>query len=226
MRMICKAGHHALVRGKDGIFWGMRMPVCILCFASFPLVWLTGQPPNFIHTGHFVEIRNATVDDALAIVAIYNHYVLNTTISFEESAVSASEMGQRIGAVLDAKLPWLVAINGKHVVGYAYATKWRQRHAYRHSVESSVYIAHQLQRSGLGTMLYTALLKRLGECGVHLVLGGIAQPNSASVALHEKMGYAKAAMFEEVGYKFGSWIDVGYWQVKLPANEGAPAAPP
>ncbi len=162
-----------------------------------------------------MDIRSATADDAPAITAIYNHYVLNTTISFEESPVSVGDMTSRIAGVADAGLPWLVAIDGERLVGYAYATKWRVRHAYRFSVESSVYVAKDLPRSGVGTALYQALLAKLREAGVHLVIGGIAQPNAASVALHEKMGYEQAAMFSEVGFKFGKWIDVGYWQLKL-----------
>lgn len=162
-----------------------------------------------------MEIRHATADDAPDIAAIYNHFVLTTTISFEEQAVSAQEMSSRIAGVKEAGLPWMVATDGTRILGYAYATRWRVRHAYRFSVESSVYVAHDVPRSGLGTALYAALLQRLREAGVHLVIGGIAQPNVASVALHEKMGYEKAAMFTEVGFKFGNWIDVGYWQLKL-----------
>lgn len=162
-----------------------------------------------------MELRDATPDDAAAIVAIYNHYVLNTTISFEEAPVTEADMRGRIAGVADARLPWLVAVEGDRILGYAYATKWRVRHAYRFSVESSVYVDKDLPRSGVGRTLYTALIERLRAAQVHLVIGGIAQPNAASVALHERMGYAKAAMFSEVGYKFGRWIDVGYWQLKL-----------
>ena len=162
-----------------------------------------------------MELRNASPDDADAIVAIYNHYVDNTVISFEEQTVSAAAMRQRIGDVLDAGLPWLVAeVDGK-VAGYAYATKWRVRPAYRFSVESSVYLAVDQARKGLGAALYARLIASLREAGVHLVIGGIALPNVASVALHEKMGYKKVAHFEEVGRKFDRWIDVGYWQLTL-----------
>lgn len=162
-----------------------------------------------------MELRDAITDDAPAIAAIYNHYVLNTTISFEEDPVSASDIQARMAAVADARLPWLVAADGERVLGYAYATKWRVRHAYRFSVESSVYVAQDVPRAGVGSALYKALLERLRRSEVHLVIGGIAQPNVASVALHEKMGFVQSAMFHEVGYKFGRWIDVGYWQLKL-----------
>ncbi|MFC0167330.1 arsinothricin resistance N-acetyltransferase ArsN1 family B [Pseudoduganella danionis] len=162
-------------------------------------------------------IRDAVADDAPAIVAIYNHYVLTTSISFEEQAVTAAEMQQRIADVQRGGLPWLVVEVDGVLAGYAYATKWRVRHAYRFSVESSVYLAPDTAGKGLGTALYQQLLARLTAGGYHLVIGGIAQPNPASVALHEKMGFEKVAQFREVGFKFGRWIDVGYWEKTLAA---------
>ncbi len=160
-------------------------------------------------------LRDATPDDAEAIVAIYNHFVDSTTISFEEEPVPAAAMRQRIGDVQDAGLPWLVAELDGRVTGYAYATKWRVRSAYRFAVESSVYLAQGSAGKGLGAALYAQLIARLRESGAHVVIGGIALPNAASVALHEKMGYTKVAHFAEVGRKFGRWIDVGYWQLTL-----------
>ena len=162
-----------------------------------------------------MNIREANADDASAIVSIYNHFILNTTISFEESVVSESEMAQRIADVQAAGLPWLVIEVGQVVVGYAYATKWRVRHAYRYSVESSVYLHPSKSGQGIGTALYTALIEKLCNGGCHLVIGGIALPNAGSVALHEKLGFEKVAQFKEVGFKFDRWIDVGYWQVTL-----------
>ena len=162
-----------------------------------------------------MQIRDAVADDAKAIAAIYNPFIANTTISFEEEPVSDAAMAQRIADVQAGGLPWLVAQQDGKVVGYAYATKWRVRHAYRFSVESSVYLAPECAGKGLGTALYTALLEQLAQRGCHLVIGGIALPNEASVALHEKMGYEKVAHFREVGFKFGRWLDVGYWQLLL-----------
>lgn len=162
-----------------------------------------------------IELRPANAGDAAAIVAIYNHYVATTTISFEEEAVTADEMAQRIDAVLAAGLPWLVAVGDGEILGYAYATKWRARHAYRFSVESSVYLAQDATQRGLGSRLYAALIDQLRAAQCHLVIGGIALPNEASIALHEKLGFEKVAHFKEVGYKFDQWLDVGYWQRKL-----------
>lgn len=161
------------------------------------------------------DIRPATADDAASICAIYNHYVANTTISFEEQPVSEADMAGRIRDVNDAGLPWLViTVEGK-VMGYAYATKWRLRPAYRHSVETSVYLAQECCGRGAGAKLYRSLIDELRARGLRTVIGGIAQPNEASVALHERLGFRKVAHFYEVGFKFGRWVDVAYWQTSL-----------
>lgn len=162
-----------------------------------------------------MNIRNAIGDDAAFITSIYNHFVLTTSISFEEAAVPAPEMAQRIADVQAAGLPWLVAEVDGVIAGYAYATKWRVRHAYRFSVETSVYLAPESAGKGIGTTLYRVLLDQLRSGGSHLAIGGIALPNAASVALHEKLGFEKVAHFKEVGFKFGRWTDVGYWQLSL-----------
>lgn len=162
-----------------------------------------------------VNIRDAAIGDAKAVAGIYNHYILNTTITFEEQAVTDTDMAQRISDVQGAGLPWLVVESDGEVVGYAYATKWRVRHAYRFSVESTVYLAPELSGKGLGRALYTELLLRLATGGYHLVIGGIALPNAASIALHEKMGFEQVAQFREVGFKFDRWLDVGYWEKNL-----------
>jgi L-amino acid N-acyltransferase YncA len=162
-----------------------------------------------------LNIRDATGDDAGPITSIYNHFVLTTSISFEEAAVPVHEMAQRIADVQAAGLPWVIAEVDGVIAGYAYATKWRVRHAYRFSVESSVYLAPESAGKGIGTALYRALLDLLREGGYHLVIGGITLPNDASIALHEKMGFEKVAHYSEVGFKFQRWIDVGYWQINL-----------
>jgi phosphinothricin acetyltransferase len=160
-------------------------------------------------------IRNAQPTDAATIVEIYNHYVLNTTITFEEQPVTAPQMAERMAEVQAAGLPWLVAEREGRVLGYAYASKWKARSAYRHSVECSVYLDHQAVGGGMGSSLYAALFAELKARGLHVVIGGIALPNESSIALHEKFGFKKVAQFEEVGFKFGRWVDVGYWQKTL-----------
>ncbi len=161
-------------------------------------------------------IRPASIADAEAICHIYNHYVLNTSISFESDVVSTQEMAQRITEI-SATYSWLVCVQDERVVGYAYATKWRVRTAYQHAVESSVYLAYDVGGKGFGSLLYRALIEELQKLSlpIHTVIGGVALPNAGSVALHEKCGFEKVAHFREVGKKFGKWIDVGYWQLVL-----------
>jgi len=161
-----------------------------------------------------MSIRIATSVDAIDICRIYNYYIRNTAISFEEHEVAAAEMALRISTTLQ-EFPWMVLEDGGAVVGYAYATKWRARSAYRFSVETSVYLDQGGRGRGWGSALYEALLSELSKQGVHAAIGGIALPNEASVRLHEKMGYKKVAHFQDVGFKHERWIDVGYWQKLL-----------
>jgi L-amino acid N-acyltransferase YncA len=159
-------------------------------------------------------IRSATTEDAARICEIYNHYVLHSTITFEEQAVSIDEMRQRIDEALSGLL-WLVWVGDQEIQGFAYASKWKGRCAYRYSVESTVYVAEGATRRGIGSELYETLIAGLRQRKMHVVMGGIALPNEASIALHEKLGFEKVAHFREVGWKFGNWIDVGYWQLFL-----------
>lgn len=162
-----------------------------------------------------MNLRPATALDAVPICAIYNPYVANTAISFEEDPVSEQEMAKRIADVGAAGLPWLVLEADGRIAGYAYATRWRVRPAYRTSVESTIYLDPAFAGRGLGRLLYGALLDELRRRDVHMVIGGIALPNENSIALHEKLGFRKVAHFSEVGMKFGRWTDVGYWERKL-----------
>jgi L-amino acid N-acyltransferase YncA len=160
-------------------------------------------------------IRAATVADATSIAEIYNHYITKTVVSFEEEAVPPGEMARRMAGVWSASLPWLVAEVGGQVAGYAYAGKWNGRCAYKLSAEITVYLDPSHTGRGIGSRLYDELFSILRQRGMHVVIGGIALPNEASVALHEKFGLEKVAHFKEVGYKFDRWIDVGYWQRTL-----------
>lgn len=159
-------------------------------------------------------IRNATDADAPAICAIYNHYVTDTVVTFEEQPLAPVEMLSRMAAVQE-KLPWLVLERDDAIAGYACASPWKSRAGYRFTVESSIYLAPAHTGRGFGSMLYASLLENLRARNIHCVIGGAALPNPASVALHEKLGFAKVAHFRENGFKFGRWIDVGYWQLLL-----------
>jgi L-amino acid N-acyltransferase YncA len=160
-------------------------------------------------------IRAATESDARAIADIYNYYIANSVVTFEELTVSQNDIFERIQKVTGSDLPWLVAEDEGAVIGYAYAGKWNVRSAYRHTVETTVYLSNSSVSKGWGTKLYTALFDNLRHNLIHVVIGGITLPNPASIALHEKFGMKKVAHFKAVGYKFGQWLDVGYWQTEL-----------
>jgi phosphinothricin acetyltransferase len=160
-------------------------------------------------------LRAATIADAAAIAGIYNHHVRNTIVTFEEEAVSAAAMADRITETNAAELPWLVWEENGVVLGYTYASKWKSRCAYRYSVEATVYLTESATGRGIGTRLYQALIAALKPKGIHGIIGGVSLPNPASVALHEKLGFVKVAHFKEVGWKFEKWIDVGYWELLL-----------
>jgi L-amino acid N-acyltransferase YncA len=162
-----------------------------------------------------VIVRSASAADAEAIARIYNYYILNTVITFEEEPVSAQAMGTRLAEVRELSLPWLVAEVDGAVVGYAYASKWKGRCSYRYSVEATIYLEHGHEGRGIGARLYAELLSILRARGMHVVIGGAALPNEASVALHEKLGFEHVATFRQVGFKHGRWIDVAYWQLVL-----------
>lgn len=162
-----------------------------------------------------IDIRPATAHDAAAICAIYNGFVTDTTTTFEETPVTEADMAERIASVQRDGLPWLVASLGGTPIGYAYATKWRARAAYRHSVESTIYLGRHGQGHGFGHRLYRTLIDDLRQRGLRTVIAGIAQPNARSVALHERLRFQKVAHFKDVGFKLGQWIDVGYWQLGL-----------
>jgi L-amino acid N-acyltransferase YncA len=131
-------------------------------------------------------IRPVRTSDAEAICRVYNHYVLHTIVSFEEEG---------------------------RLIGYAYATPWKTRRGYRYAVESSIYLEAPAGGKGYGSRLYGELLAELRRRPLHTAIGGIALPNGASVGLHEKLGFRKVAHFQQVGWKCGRWVDVGYWQL-------------
>jgi len=159
-------------------------------------------------------IRTCQASDAARICEIYNYYVRDTVVTFEEAPVSSDDMVRRIETI-SARFPWLVWEEDGAVLGYAYAGSWHARSAYRYSVESTIYLAADAAGRGIGTRLYGALISALRDGGIRCVLAGIALPNPASVSLHEKLGYSKVGLFRDVGFKFDRWIDVGYWELIL-----------
>ena len=163
-----------------------------------------------------VMIRAVKEQDVSSICTIYNHFIENTVVTFEEKVVTASDILKRITKITADDLPWFVAEDESgNIMGYAYATKWRDRFSYRFSVEVTVYLSPEHTSKGLGTKLYQVLFEELKRIKIHSAIGGITIPNEASIALHEKFGMVKVAHFKEVGLKFDRWLDVGYWQVTL-----------
>lgn len=164
-----------------------------------------------------MKIRLATIDDAPAVAAIYNHAILHTIASFWTEPRPDSELAQQIAEADEATYPWLVAERegpeGPQVVGTAWSKRWNPRTAYDITCEVSVYIAPDAQGSGVGKALYTELFSRLWAIGYMHIIGGISLPNEASVRLHESMGMKRVALFPGIGEKYGQAIDVGYWQV-------------
>jgi len=158
-----------------------------------------------------LSIRSATLADAASVQAIYAPIVEHTVISFEEAPPSIAAMAKRIEETLQG-YPYLVAERDGVVAGYAYASQHRARGAYRSSVDVTVYIAGNAQRSGVGRALYTRLLAELESRGFHAAFAGIALPNPGSVALHKAMGFTALGVYREVGRKFDQWHDVGWWQ--------------
>lgn len=159
-------------------------------------------------------IRPASVADAGAIAAIYNPYIEQTVITFEEAPVSLNDMEARIRAIC-AGYPYLVWEESGEVLGYAYLNKWKERAAYRFAVEDSVYIKMGHERKGIGAALLTALIEEARGRSLHAMVAVITVPNERSVGLHEKLGFRKIGQLDEIGFKLGRWLDVGYWELFL-----------
>ena len=171
-------------------------------------------------------IRDADpASDAAACAAIYAPHVEGSAVSFDEGAPDAAELAARIERY-GSSHAWLVAERGGEVVGYAYATAFNERPAYRWSASVSVYIAEGARGEGVGRALYQALFARLRERGFRMACAGITLPNRASVGLHEALGFERSGINREIGWKEGAWRDVGYWQLYLlPDAEDPPSAP-
>jgi phosphinothricin acetyltransferase len=160
-------------------------------------------------------IRAARPEDAPSLCAIYNHYISETVITFEENPISEIEMQNRLSKYEQQNFPFLVAEVSGQLLGYAYASSWRERSAYRFAVETSVYLSTQHFGKGLGTKLYLSLFNELKTRGFKIAIGCITLPNEISIKLHENLGMRKVGHFEKVGLKFDQWLDVGFWQLEL-----------
>lgn len=159
-------------------------------------------------------IRKVHISDADQIVKIYNHYIETSTSTFEESIIDANEMQSRIFEISEKKnFPYLVFEDRGQILGYAYAATFRNRIAYRFTVESSVYIHPDHFKKGIGNDLYLELIQEIKNCEFHSIIGVITLPNEASIRLHENFGFRKVGHLTEAGFKFNSWHDVGFWEL-------------
>jgi phosphinothricin acetyltransferase len=174
-------------------------------------------------------VRPATEADMTAVQAIYAHHVLTGLASFEEVPPDVAEMAARRAKVIGRGLPFLVAEEraGGDVLGYAYAAPFRERVAYRYSLENSVYVAPAAVGRGVGTALLAELIARCAAQGYRQMIAVIGDSaNTASIALHAKMGFTHAGRLSSVGFKFGRWVDSVYMRRPLgPGDDTPPAAP-
>lgn len=152
--------------------------------------------------------------DAAACAAIYAPSVAAGVASLEERPPEAHELAERI-RIIQRTHPWLVAEIDGEVVGYVYASRHRERAAYRWSADVTVYIAAGQQRRGIGRALYEALFELLVRQGIYEACAGITLPNDASVGLHESLGFVPVGIYRDIAYKFGRWRSVGWWQKTL-----------
>lgn len=160
-------------------------------------------------------IRQYQVADAAAIVAIYNHYVEHSIITFDLEPWSVAQMQQKLDGLVQANYPVLVFEHQGQIEGYAYASQWKPKGAYRFAVESTIYLRPDSLARGIGRGLYLALIDDLRQRGYRIVLGCVTVPNEASDALHRKLGFEQVAYFKQIGIKFDHWHDVVYWQLHL-----------
>lgn len=159
-------------------------------------------------------IREAKISDAQFITAIYNYYIKNSIATFEEKEIDETEIENRIKKI-KGNYTWIVYEDANSIRGYAYTSNWKERNAYRFTAELTVYVENGHYGKGIGSELMDSLIEESRKKNLHKLMGGIALPNEFSIRLHEKFGFQKCAHFRESGFKFGKWIDVGYWELIL-----------
>jgi L-amino acid N-acyltransferase YncA len=164
-------------------------------------------------------IRPSTAQDIPAITAIYARHVASGTATFELDAPDPAEMVRRRDDVLGRGLPWLVGCAHGEVVGYAYASPFRLRPAYRFTLEDSIYVAADQHRQGIGRLLLTELIARSATTGARQMLAVIGDSRPESIALHGALGFTPCGLLAAAGWKFGGWRDVTLMQRRLGPGE-------
>ncbi|MCS0497122.1 GNAT family N-acetyltransferase [Ancylobacter sp. MQZ15Z-1] len=175
--------------------------------------------------GEGLVVREACEADMAGVQSIYAHHVRHGLASFEEEPPPLAEMLRRRAAVLEAGLPYLVAVSGGEIAGYAYATAYRPRRAYRFTVEDSVYVAEGQGGRGIGSRLLGALIARCEEGPWRQMIAVIGNSaNAGSIALHRRHGFADVGTFRSIGFKHGRWVDTVLMQRALGAGDTTPPA--
>jgi phosphinothricin acetyltransferase len=177
-----------------------------------------------MHDANGTRIRLAQTSDAAAIADIYAPHVHESAVSFETDPPTAHAMRTRISETMEL-YPWLVCDCAGAVAGYAYATRHRRREADQWCVETSVYVHRDYQRLGVARGLYISLFAILGAQGFVNAYAGITLPNALSVALHERLGFLPLVVYRGIGFKAGSWHDVGWWHLVITPHPPVPPAP-
>jgi L-amino acid N-acyltransferase YncA len=172
--------------------------------------------------GIMKDIRLAVPSDAPGILEIYRPFIETTPVTFETEVPAVAQVEERIAAALQFA-PWLVGTDARGIVGYAYATKYRERAAYQWCVEVSLYVREGDRRQGVGRSLYRSLFALLRLQGFRAANAVITLPNAASVGLHEALGFRPIGVHTLVGFKLGRWHDVGHWQLELGERRSEPA---
>jgi phosphinothricin acetyltransferase len=172
-------------------------------------------------------VRDAHLGDLAAIAGLYGREVLGGTATFELEPPSLAEMTARHRAVVSHGLPWLTAELEGRFAGYAYASPFRPRPAYRYGVEGSIYVEEAARGRGVGRTLLQALIERVRARGLRHVIGAISdsETSAASIALHRSLGFREVGAYRQVGWKFERWLDVTLMQLDL-APDGAPPTAP
>ncbi len=163
------------------------------------------------------ELRPATERDVPDMLAIYNHYVANSTVTFDEDALTLKEMRHKFRDVEKLGFPWLVAVSpSRTVLGYAYVTPWKAKAAYRYTVEDSIYLSPAATGKGVGKALMSRMLDDARAAGIKEVIAVIADRGAdASIAMHENFGFKKIGEMGKVGFKFGRWLGTVLMQKSL-----------
>jgi phosphinothricin acetyltransferase len=171
-----------------------------------------------VNSDNSIAIRDVKPDDVETIIEIYAPYILDGWTSFEEEVPDSQEMWERIEYYSD-EYPWLVAEADNRVIGYAYANAYRTRPAYRWTAEVSVYISPEWHGRNVARQLYDAIFGLLQAQNIRQVLAGVTLPNDKSEGFHKKMGFAEIGVYSDVGYKFGKWHSVRWYEKTLNEND-------